>query len=439
MNKIIVLISFLFLTACSFNKGSSFWTEQKTIIEENKNISKVFKEKEVTEREFNPDLLITLPDTVQKNINKVNLQNNFGRINDLKSIEDRSNFKFSKIQEFEHFEPDLGIDKKGFSFFDSKGNIIKFDIHNEIIWKQNLYSKSEIKQKPKITLFSNENYLVAFDNISNFYALNSISGEVLWKKKNINPFNSEVKVFKDKIFFVDLNNIIRCISLEDGSEQWTFSGGNTLLKSHKRNSIVVKDDKVYFNNSLGDITALNINDGSLVWQKPTQSSRIIENAFSLVSSDLVINDNNLYFSNNRNEFFTLSLANGLIKWKQDINASIRPLVVDKFIFTVSDEGYLFVIEKNSGNIIRITNVFDVFGKGKLNYFKKNKDKILPVGMMMGYSDIFLTTDNGRLLLIDIKSGKTKSIIKLDNKKISKPFVFDNSLLVIKENSVVKLN
>lgn len=439
MNKIIVLISFLLLTACSFNKGSSFWTKQKTIIEENKNISKVFKEKEVTEREFNSDLLITLPDTIQQNINKVNLQNNFGRIIDLKSIEDRSNFKFSKIQEFEHFEPDLGIDKKGFSFFDSKGNIIKFDINNEVIWKQNLYSKSEIKQKPKITLFSNENYLVAFDNISNFYALNSISGEVLWKKKNINPFNSEVKVFKDNIFVVDLNNIIKCISLEDGSEQWTFSAGNTLLKSNKRSSIVVKDDKVYFNNSLGDITALNINDGSLVWQKPTQSSRIIENAFSLISSDLVIDENNLYFSNNRNEFFTLSLANGLIKWKQDINASIRPLVVDKFIFTVSDEGYLFVIEKNSGNIIRITNVFDVFGKGKLNYFKKNNDKILPVGMMMGYNHIFLTTDNGRLLLIDIKSGKTKSTIKLDNKKISKPFVFDNSLLVIKENSVVKLN
>ena len=102
MNKIIVLISFLLLTSCSFNKGSSFWTKQKTIIEENKNISKVFKEKEVTEREFNSDLLITLPDTIQQNLNKVNLQNNFGRINDLKSIEDRSNFKFSKIQEFEN-------------------------------------------------------------------------------------------------------------------------------------------------------------------------------------------------------------------------------------------------------------------------------------------------------------------------------------------------
>ena len=68
---------------------------------------------------------------------------------------------------------------------------------------------------------------MAFDNISKFYSLNSISGEVLWIKiKNINPFNSEVKDFKDKIFVVDLNNIIRCYSLKDGDEQWTFSGGN---------------------------------------------------------------------------------------------------------------------------------------------------------------------------------------------------------------------
>ena len=221
MNKIIVLISFLLLTSCSFNKGSSFWTKQKTIIEENKNISKVFKKKEVTEREFNSDLLISLPDTIQQNINQVNLQNNFGRINDLKRIENRSKFKFSKIQEFEHFEPDLGIDKKGFSFFDSKGNIIKFNINNEVIWKQNLFIlKVEKKQNLKLTLFSNENYLVAFDNISKFYSLNSNSGEVLWIKKNINPFNSQVKIHEDKIFVVDLNNIIRCYSLKDGEELW---------------------------------------------------------------------------------------------------------------------------------------------------------------------------------------------------------------------------
>ena len=93
--------------------------------------------------------------------------------------------------------------------------------------------------------------------------------------------------------------------MKDGDELWRFGSGNNILKSNKRNSIVVKDNVVYFNNSLGDISAVNIDDGTLVWQIPTQSSRILENAFSLVNSDLVIGENELIFSNNRNQFFSL--------------------------------------------------------------------------------------------------------------------------------------
>ena len=65
----------------------------------------------------------------------------------------RSKFKFSKIQEFEHFEPDLGIDKNGFSFFDDKGNIIKFNINNEIIWKTKFILKVK-KTKTKNNFIS---------------------------------------------------------------------------------------------------------------------------------------------------------------------------------------------------------------------------------------------------------------------------------------------
>jgi outer membrane protein assembly factor BamB len=46
----------------------------------------------------------------------------------------------------------------------------------------------------------------------------------------------------------------------------------------------------------------------------------------------------------------------------------KTVLVDNYIFTVSDEGYLFVIEKHSGNIIRITDLFDMFKtKKEKNY------------------------------------------------------------------------
>ena len=58
---------------------------------------------------------------------------------------------------------------------------------------------------------------------------------------------------------------------------------------------------------------------------------------------------------------------------------------------------------------------------------------------MGFNNIYLSTDNGRLLVIDIKTGKTKSILKIDNEKISRPIIINNNLFVVKDNAIIKLN
>ena len=96
------------------------------------------------------------------------------------------------------------------------------------------------------------------------------------------------------------------------------------------------------------------------------------------------------------------------------------------------EGYLVIIEKNSGNIIKVTNIFK-------NFKKKKRDKIKPIGFIIGIKNIYLTTSNGRLLVIDIKTGTTNSILKIDNDKISRPFVLNNNLFVIKDNAIIKLD
>ena len=44
-----------------------------------------------------------------------------------------------------------------------------------------------------------------------------------------------------------------------------------------------------------------------------------------------------------------------------------------------------------------------------------------------------------MLVINITTGKTNSILKIDNDKISRPFVLDKSLFVIKDNAIIKLD
>ena len=93
---------------------------------------------------------------------------------------------------------------------------------------------------------------------------------------------------------------------------------------------------------------------------------------------------------------------------------------------------MIIFEKKSGRIIRVTDVFQKFKKNKRN-------NIEPIGFIVGLDEIYLSTSNGRLIVIDIKTGKTNMILKIDNEKISKPFVQNKNLFLIKNNSIIKLN
>lgn len=430
MTRYIILIFLIFINHCSFNSNSKFWTEEKKVKQMSKNMKKIFQEKEVISKTFNENITINIPKNISNEFDQ--LSNNLEIKNLNFDIKRSSKFRFSKIENFHYFEPELVFDGNNFIFFDDKGNIIKFDRDFKIVWKKNFYTRQEKKNKPILSFSVNDNTLVVFDNLSKFYAINLATGNIIWSKKNQNPFNSQIKIFDNRIYAIDLSNVLRSYSLKDGSEIWNFKSEDTFLKPTKRNSLIVNNGKVFFNNSIGDIIAIDAISGSLLWQIPTQSSLIYENAFNLIMSDLVSDKKNIIFSNNRNEFYSLNTINGFLNWKQKINSSVRPIFYDQFILAISNEGYFFVIDSKTGNIIRITDIFNVFGENK-------RDKIKPIGFVATYDKIILSTSNGRVLKIDIKNGKTDLIFKIDNEKISRPFIFENRIILVKDNSIIRLN
>ena len=434
MNKIIIfLISIILITGCSLNKNSKFWTAAKNIPEEQKsNYKEIFAKEEKLGEELNASFVINLGNIINNDIKIRDHFNNDGRLNYDGLLKKSSRYKFSKIKKFYQFEPVLSFDKKNIIFFDNKGSILKFNEKSKLIWKKNYYSKSEKKLKPILQFANDGNILIVADNITKYYALNLNNGEIKWSKNNLAPFNSQIKIHKNKFFIIDFSNTLRCFSLEDGKELWNIKTENSLIRSQKKLSMVIVKNLLYFKNSIGDISAVDIKDGDLLWQLPTQNSAIYDSSFSLETSDLITDGNTLFFSNNKNQFFSIDLKTGSFNWENKVNSNLRPSLIGNYIFTVSSDGYLVVIEKNSGNIIKMTDAFK-------SLKKKNKSKIKPVGFVIGINNIYLTTDNGRLIVIDIKTGKTNSILKIDNDKISRPFVFNKKLFVVKDNAIIKLD
>ena len=80
----------------------------------------------------------------------------------------------------------------------------------------------------------NKKILIVADNIAKYYALDVETGELLWSKNNNAPFNSQIKIYKDKFYVIDLKNTLRSFSIKDGSEIWKVKTEDTLIRSQKK-------------------------------------------------------------------------------------------------------------------------------------------------------------------------------------------------------------
>ena len=428
--KLILLL--ILISGCSFKDTTGYWTNEKELSKSESNFKPLFENNERLLKEFNPNYKIKLDDSLIGSIQYNTLDNNDGYVKYNGNLEKISKYNFSKISDYNKFEPDLIFHNNGIIFFDNKGNILSFDNKSKLLWKKNNYSKSEKKLNPLISMQSNKNYLIAADNLSKYYALDMRNGKVLWSKSHEAPFNSQIKIYKDKFFILDLNNNLNCFSLKDGSKIWNFNTEKPFINSLKKLSIVIDDEFVIFNNSLGDITAVNIESGILEWQVSSFNSDNLNEIISLKTSNLIIDNKRILFSNNKNIFYSIDSKTGNINWRQQVVSHIKPAVIGDLLFTISNNGYLFLIDKNRGNIIRINDLFK-------NFKPKIRKKMMPTGFVLNSKNLYISTNIGKLLVVNIEDASVKDIIKISNEKISRPFPHNQNLFLIKSNSIVRLN
>ena len=422
MNRTILYLVLLFLfSSCGQNNKSI----------ENSNTKILFEEIKPIQENLNSNIQIKLSKFVKNNSFINNNSNNNGNINFEPLFEKKKAYKFTKIKQFNSIDTDiLFIKNNDLIYFDNRGTIFRINENFDTVWKANHYSKKEKKLNPILYFNYINNRIIIVDTLSNIFSINLDNGELIWKKESFSPFNSNVAIQKDKFITIDFDNVIRCFSVIDGNELWNFKTENTFIKSQKKLSIIIKDDIVYSLNNLGDLTALNINDGSLVWQTPTQSNEIFLNAFSLKNSEMILMNETIYFSNNKNDLFSIDARTGIVKWKQTVNSSLKSTISENFIFNISEKGYLFIIDQDTGNIIRVTDVF-------LNF--KKREKIYPVGFVVAKNKIYLSTNNGRIVKVNVVNSEIEDIIKFNNEKISRPFINNGHFFLIKNNAIIRSN
>jgi len=438
--KIVFFLFLILLNNCSLDNKTGIWNdsdkEKKKVEDLIKEQNKVVKIKQIysSDKPYKMEKIsskLIIPSKVKNNLSWIMTGSNYE--NDLQNImlPSAENIflkkKIGKSSSFFHptTRPILAY-KNNLIISDYKGTIYNVNQKGKKNWKKNIYKKT-YKYVHKNLVFSiyKGNIYVA-DNLGFFYSLNLNTGKVNWVKNNIIPFKSNMKVFDEKIYLIDQDNKIVCFKTKDGTLVWDLLSISSFIKSQNLLSLASSvDNDLYAITSAADVFKIQGDSGQVYWSRNTASSLYADATDFFYSSNILLHKEKIFFSSG-NSTFSLDSKTGSTLWTKEVSTIGTPIVSGNNIFLNTSNGYLVILNKDTGEIISSLNI--------LKILKKKDTKI--TGFIMGSNKIYSITLNGYLIKSSAITGKAESYKKIGNRNVSPLIIIDQKLYFLSEKAKI---
>ena len=426
--KYLLIFYSLFFFSCSFNKDKKvdldFFKKQGEKID-------IFETTNAFDKEINSNLILQL---------------NAPRLNKNWFFE-----HFSSNNFYDHFvyegkfddisKKNLGdyIDKKNdsgsllafenFIFFsDQKGIIYKFDLTSQKnVWELKVHESSYNSYPKNIALFLNQDFLYGADNLGFIYSIDLETGKIIWKQNYGVPFASHLNFYQDVLYVVNKNSRLYAFSISNGQKIWSFEALSGLVKPSKSSNISINNNKLVFSNDLGDLTVIDLNKQTVLWSiNIFSTNRILNNFFSKISN-ILIDKNNVYVSSSGGDLISFNIENGDINWSKKITSTQNHVVADKYLFALTEDGYVIAFNKSDGNILWSLNL----SNSSIDKNKKGKEYF---GLILASSNLYVASSNGEIYKISASDGKYISTKKVSNELSRAPIIVNNKMLILNHSS-----
>ena len=212
----------------------------------------------------------------------------------------------------------------------------------------------------------------------------------LWTFNMESPIHSSPAIYKDYIYFVSSNGILKAIDMETGEEEWDLD-----LESPTNSSPIVHKNRLYIGCEDG-LKAVNINTHKVTWDYDCDN----------VASTPFYHDGIIYFGSDDGHLYGLN-TDGKVKFNKKLGDELKssPIVVDDTIYIGSTNSKLYSIGTDEAK----------------NWAFTTGDEILSSPSHVDDTVIFGSSD-GNVYCLDDSNGDLVWKKDLSNKVLSSPTV-----------------
>lgn len=262
------------------------------------------------------------------------------------------------------------------------------------------------------------------------HALKADTGEEVWHQRLGVPIRGAPTVAGDRIFVITYDNQLHALAIEDGHTLWTHSGLPEDASLVGSPSPAVDGGIVVAPYTSGELFALRVENGRVVWSdqliRSTQLTPL--SALSEIRGHPVIDRGVVIAISHAGRLAAIDMRTGQRIWDRNIEGVETPWVAGEFIFLVTSQSEVVALSRRNGRVRWVH---------QLARYEDEKARDGPIhwsGPVLVSDRLILVGSNGDAVTLSPYTGDLIGSIDLPGPCMMAPIVANATLYFLTDNA-----
>lgn len=296
----------------------------------------------------------------------------------------------------------------------------------DVVWDLDLTPDDEDSTFASGGVAYEDGLLFATTGFAQVVAIEAKTGKVVWHQSLSGPMRGAPTVRAGRVFVVTVDNQTHCLAAEDGAVLWTHQGiseGASLLAG---TSPAVDGNVVVVPYSSGELFALRVDNGSVLWQDQLTTLRRTDNVATL--SDIrgrpIIDRGRVYAIGHADMLVAIDLRTGRRLWEREVGGIQSPWVAGDYLFLVTNSNEALAVEAKTGRLLWVT---------QLRIWEDEEDKegrVIWAGPVLASDRLIVGSSDGYLVALSPYTGEVLGKVSVSDGVTIQPAVANGTLYFV---------
>lgn len=298
---------------------------------------------------------------------------------------------------------------------DAEGVVSAYRLDNgDRIWKKRL--KPAVKGDNSAAmkgagLAEYNKRIYATTGFGGVFTLDMMSGREIWRRDYEMPIRIAPTVNSNYVFVQTFDNTLIALNSESGEELWKneMDFENTTLVGGASPAYNPDMDVLIAAFSNGELRAFKASTGTPLWADMLISHKRTNSLSNItaIKANPIIDGDKVFAVGYNSVLTAIDLRTGARIWEREMGSSNQPWIAGEYLFVLTNDFDLLAIEKNSGKIVWNTTI----PNGEEG---ESKSGVFGSGPLLASNRLLVATSNGYIFSVSPYTGEIMSYVSISD-------------------------